>query len=577
MQKKNIIAVIALAFIIVLSGISAAVAAVTRPISFAQKKTVITSVTGTVEVKAPGATDWSPATAGTEVVPGTMLRTDASSGAEINFFDQGTARLDAETVVTLEEMKWDAANPTTFVGGLVLENGRVWSKLLDFLSPESSYQVRTATAVATVRGTAFDMRRIRQADGKILEGIFVKDHRVEATMTKPDGSKENVMVEKDERARMLWSGDKVETMVKGAAELTDDDKTWIEANGKADATFEAEVERRALEEARQARAIDPDSALIGLVPLAEKLRLALAGSDEKEKLRDQFSAGHLVDAFIASGSGDEAKAKTMMTWADALKGGDDQRDEPTAGKAAEMFGHRRKGVSEETRSMMEKAAPEQAEKLRRLMDRRKEFGDVSTEVEAADETQDDNTESNDSSDADDRKKNPALEPVTPTGDDTRTETGDKETDADETELQRAIEETRAADIKEQAELDESTRRQELEEREAQAELDRLNWGGDVPRPVGLGISGKVNLLPGESTALQAILKMSNGTQVDVSAKARWSASNDDLTGQSVGVMDGNVFRSNRTGGKSVVTASYSTEDGVMLATTTITAFSLELP
>ncbi len=86
--------------------------------------------------------------------PVTIEVTEGGS-ANISFPDGSVARIQSGTMFTLKSASYDAAtgkaNTSIFV-----KAGRVWSKVMELATPESTWEVETQTAVATVRGTAFD-------------------------------------------------------------------------------------------------------------------------------------------------------------------------------------------------------------------------------------------------------------------------------------------------------------------------------------------------------------------------------------------------------------------------------------
>lgn len=96
---------------------------------------------------------------GDELEPGTVIATNNAGFAIIHFPDGSKARLANNTELKIEQAEY---NPETgsLLAKFKLESGAVWSKVFDLATPESAWQVETSTAVATVRGTAFDSRVI---------------------------------------------------------------------------------------------------------------------------------------------------------------------------------------------------------------------------------------------------------------------------------------------------------------------------------------------------------------------------------------------------------------------------------
>ncbi len=91
---------------------------------------------------------------GDEVISGSTIKSSASGRANIHLPDGSALRLDKESIITIEKIDFNYENETLAVKVLLL-SGRVWSKVVALVTPESSWEVKTSNAVATVRGTAF--------------------------------------------------------------------------------------------------------------------------------------------------------------------------------------------------------------------------------------------------------------------------------------------------------------------------------------------------------------------------------------------------------------------------------------
>jgi len=85
---------------------------------------------------------------GDELRTPATIKTNSTGLANIYFPDGSVARLDSNTELVLEEGSYDGADKTLRV------------KMLELATPRSSWEVKTANAVATVRGTAFGVEYI---------------------------------------------------------------------------------------------------------------------------------------------------------------------------------------------------------------------------------------------------------------------------------------------------------------------------------------------------------------------------------------------------------------------------------
>ncbi len=91
---------------------------------------------------------------GDEIIVPATIQVATSGLANINFADGSMARIDGGSMLALKQATYDAtsgkANTSMF-----LSVGKIWSKVIDLATPDSSWEVETSNAVATVRGTAF--------------------------------------------------------------------------------------------------------------------------------------------------------------------------------------------------------------------------------------------------------------------------------------------------------------------------------------------------------------------------------------------------------------------------------------
>jgi hypothetical protein len=91
---------------------------------------------------------------GDELNPGNIVETNNGAMANIHFPDGSVARLEEKTKLVLDEALFEHQTEKLTVR-INLLIGRVWSKIIALATPDSLWEVKTANAVATVRGTAF--------------------------------------------------------------------------------------------------------------------------------------------------------------------------------------------------------------------------------------------------------------------------------------------------------------------------------------------------------------------------------------------------------------------------------------
>ncbi|MBI5732141.1 MAG: FecR domain-containing protein [Candidatus Magasanikbacteria bacterium] len=93
---------------------------------------------------------------GDELSAGIKIEVAKNGRANIHFPDGSAARFEPNTKFVLSEGSFDAESEKLTIK-ISLVVGRVWSKIITLVTPDSLWEVKTANAVATVRGTAFGM------------------------------------------------------------------------------------------------------------------------------------------------------------------------------------------------------------------------------------------------------------------------------------------------------------------------------------------------------------------------------------------------------------------------------------
>lgn len=128
----------------------------------------IQQVTGTVEVKAPGAGEWQAAAAGQELDTASLISTGFRSTALVRI-GNSTVTVRALTRLSLEEL---AGTPTGERVTLELRAGRIRAEVQPPVGGTTRFTVRSPTATASVRGTVFEFDGIRLevSEGRVYLG-----------------------------------------------------------------------------------------------------------------------------------------------------------------------------------------------------------------------------------------------------------------------------------------------------------------------------------------------------------------------------------------------------------------------
>ena len=110
----------------------------------------IGKVAGTVEMSEDGA-QWSPVANGDKAPVGAILRTKADSSCIITWAGGNAAKVAPLSRMKIEEADRSASGRER--SGLLLEQGKVYAHAKKLATSDSTFELRTPTAVAGVRGT----------------------------------------------------------------------------------------------------------------------------------------------------------------------------------------------------------------------------------------------------------------------------------------------------------------------------------------------------------------------------------------------------------------------------------------
>ncbi len=123
--------------------------------ALAQEVGTVAEFEGTADIGRGGV--WTPAAIGAPIEQGDQLRTGKPGRFKIVFQDDSVLSVSEQSLVVVNEQVFDPANNKAH-SYFDLIHGKLNSIVSDYYGrPGSSYQVKTATAVAGVRGTEFSV------------------------------------------------------------------------------------------------------------------------------------------------------------------------------------------------------------------------------------------------------------------------------------------------------------------------------------------------------------------------------------------------------------------------------------
>ncbi len=521
--------------LVVMVGLGAsAVVFATQPLSTQELTATLIPEQGTVEMKHVGTDQWIVVERNTIVVAGDEVRTGVNSEASINFFDQGIARLASNTTITIAEARVDDAS-STFTGRVMLQGGKVWSKLLDFLSPNSVYNVETASSVATVRGTSFFV----QSDGARKERFFVDSHRVDVF-----GEGQEVRV--DEGNSMQWeiTDNIAKPLFGNEAGLPDDDRAWVKDVRASDKKFLKDVRNRNVERLKELSSVRKNGGLDKLIDAAETIRLAATLDNQtKDQLAERFALRKFAVAELAVMQGDAKSPSQREQALRGLRGGLSEEGRRSMGVMLRAMVHQDEDaqVPEDLWKELGERLPEEGNMLDFVTNRRALFRDLIKSEPTLDQPLE-------------------LRPLT-----------------DTTTLTPQPLEIRPTTIAPKPMLAPTPVTQPVAGTTtiAPSTATTTQPVPVVPTELRL-VADKINLKSGQTSMIHAWLVMNDGTQKDVTKDVVWSATPDDLSGDVVGGVQDGLFTATSNGGKTTVRASIRSSEKEFSATIQMTVFVIAM-
>lgn len=261
-----------------------------------------------VTVTLPGSTDAHDATDGMTLPQGAVVKTGEGGRAVIHFYDQAESRLDAKSEATIS-----TASAGTDEGGnvnvtLELGAGRAWSRVLRLFDLDSSFAVKTPSVVATVRGTAFDVRA--NSDG--TSDVWVSESAVSIAPVSGSAPASELPIDGVFHAAsstpVITAGESAHYGSNGKIvwrkPIPSDEKasSWFTENRAADEIFERDEGTR-LRKELDGRSDAVGQAVDGLTRASERLHLALAKGANGDRLGETYLARHIASAVTLAEAG----------------------------------------------------------------------------------------------------------------------------------------------------------------------------------------------------------------------------------------------------------------------------------
>ena len=139
--------------------------------------TTLTVLGGDVQVSRQGS-PFEAATDGAIVSPGDIIRTAADSRAVLTYFEGSTVTIEPSSELAIDQAHASPDGSTVVV--MTQSLGRTWHLVTRLITGGSKYEVRTPAATASVRGTAFEVGVVQEANGETTTQIVTAEGAVAA-------------------------------------------------------------------------------------------------------------------------------------------------------------------------------------------------------------------------------------------------------------------------------------------------------------------------------------------------------------------------------------------------------------
>ncbi len=307
---KNLIVGLIILIVFLFAVAAWAMIAYAKPIQFGDLKMTVIPEVGKVFVKS-GSGEFLEITNETEIQVGDVIKTDETGRARLVLFDANEVTIDKDSEIFVEESFIDKETPFLTKVKIKLEKGQIWNRLLEFLHPDSYFEVEAGGVVATVRGTVFNFL---YQDGKA--DISVLEDQV-SILEKETGK--TAVLNVDE-SFSLEKGAKQAKIEKIKDELKQED--WFKNNFKRDENFRTEVKEKRDKILEQVGPL-PGSPVYPVKVFGEKMSLVFTFDNfERQNKINNFEARKILEARLLWAQGEKTQAlnnlktisKTSEAW-----------------------------------------------------------------------------------------------------------------------------------------------------------------------------------------------------------------------------------------------------------------------
>ncbi|HOP08415.1 MAG TPA: FecR family protein [candidate division Zixibacteria bacterium] len=203
------------------------ITAILSQVVMASGEVSVLKITGPVQYRISDG-DWSPLSTDTKLGEGHSVRTGPDGEAVLTWFAGNVIKLSPLTMMKVDTLKKDEAGSNK--SGIDIAEGRIYAKAAKLANDDSLFEVRTPTAIAGVRGTAFTVDHDatnRKSAFVVVEGRVVvtaqdvdqmvePGHRVSVEINKPPTGPSRVR--EQEMNRLRREGKDIDKLVEESSE-----------------------------------------------------------------------------------------------------------------------------------------------------------------------------------------------------------------------------------------------------------------------------------------------------------------------------------------------------------------------
>jgi len=249
-----------------------------------------------------------PGTAGIYLRTDDVIRTGFASKAVIRFLDQSVSRLDENTEVRISKLFVNPLNKTETMVEVVLDHGRLWSRVVSLIDNFSNFKVKAKNTVATAKKkAAFDVSisangqaTVSAVHNKIDLTVATDKKVIETTLVKGYTAE----VESDLPAL---------PQIHEADVLNAANNQWVADNLAQDKVYIEVVKQEAQDALTDQVKMSPYNPLYAVKELSEGTKLAMTIDDfERQKKSLYLAQEKFAEAQAVLAKGDLEKGQSLL-------------------------------------------------------------------------------------------------------------------------------------------------------------------------------------------------------------------------------------------------------------------------